>query len=312
MYSSNIHEPIAPASLTKIMTAVILLDNYDINDYIDVKITNNDIKGKIAYIQSNQSMKVSTLLDFLLVYSANDAAHIAALAVSESESEFIDLMNSKATYLGMSNTNYANVHGLDEDAHYTTLNDLLILTLEAIKYDAIIASVRKTSFVASINNNIPTSYKTTNELILYNQNYIGLKTGWTSEAGLTLIALYQDTNRNVLTIVNKSEVDQDKTNHFNDTEILTSTSIINYKLMNIINKGDPVLNIYSGQGSYPIYSTFDINLFNNIKVARTINLESIAKDQAIYTYHDNNQVRVPIPKSNKISILNSVLFWLFK
>ena len=97
MYSSNIHKPIAPASLTKIMTAVILLDNYDINDYIEVKIINNDIKGKIAYIESNQSMKVSTLLDFLLVYSANDAAHVAALAVSETESEFIDLMNSKAS-----------------------------------------------------------------------------------------------------------------------------------------------------------------------------------------------------------------------
>ena len=138
-------------------------------------------------------------------------------------------MNSKASYLGMSNTNYANVHGLDDDAHYTTLNDLLILTLESIKYDAIIASVRKDSFVASLNNNIPTTYKTTNDLILYNQNYIGLKTGWTSKAGLTLIALYQESNRNVLTIVNKSEVNQDKTNHFNDTEILTLTSINNYK-----------------------------------------------------------------------------------
>ncbi len=312
MYSSNIHEPIAPASLTKIMTAVILLDNYDINDYIEVKIINNDIKGKIAYIESNQSMKVSTLLDFLLVYSANDAAHVAALAVSETESEFIDLMNSKASYLGMSNTNYSNVHGLDDDAHYTTLNDLLILTLESIKYDAIIASVRKDSFVASINNNIPTTYKTTNDLILYNQNYIGLKTGWTSKAGLTLIALYQESNRNVLTIVNKSEVNQDKTNHFNDTEILTLTSINNYKLMNIVSRGEVLLNIYSGQGYYPIYSTVEINEFDNIKVQKTINLESIDNNQAIYTYHDNKQVIVSIPKSNKISILNSLLFWLFK
>ena len=103
-----------------------------------------------------------------------------------------------------------------------------------------------------------------------------------------------------------------KSNHFNDTEILSLTSINNYKLMNIVSRGEVLLNIYSGQGYYPIYSTVEINEFDNIKVQKTINLKSIDNNEAIYTYHDNKQVKVSIPKSNKISILNSLLFWLFK
>tara|TARA_Y100000590_G_scaffold373468_1_gene437191 strand:- start:528 stop:1466 length:939 start_codon:yes stop_codon:yes gene_type:complete len=312
MYQNNINETIAPASLTKIMTAIILLDHYDINDTIEVSVTKNDIKGKIAYIQDNQSMKISTLLDFLLVYSANDAAHIAALAVTSSEDEFINLMNIKAIDLGMNNTNYTNVHGLDDTSHYTTINDLLLLTLESIKYDPIIASVRKESFIATINNNSPTLYKTTNELVNYNSDYIGLKTGWTSKAGLTLIGLYQNSERNIITIVNKSEVDTNKMNHFFDTQKLVNESIDNYKLINIINKNETLIKIYNGQDNYEIKNTTNIEVFDNIESINTINLDSFNQNEIIYSYHDDKTLIVPIPKTNKISILNKILFWIMR
>ena len=312
MYQSNIHEPIAPASLTKIMTAIILLDNYGINETIEVNVIDNDIKGKIAYIQDNQLMKISTLLDFLLVFSANDAAHIASLAVSDSEEEFITLMNNKAIDLGMSETNYTNVHGLDELNHYTTINDLLLLTLESIKYDPIITSVRKESFVASINNNPPVIYKTTNELVHYDSGYSGLKTGWTADAGLTLIGLYQDNERKIITIVNKSEVDTNKTNHFTDTQKLTQKSIDNYKLINIINKNETLIDIYNAKDYYQIKSPNSLNVFDNIETNRTINLESLNENLAEFSFDDDKRITIPIPKSDKISILNKIIFWLLR
>tara|TARA_B100000700_G_scaffold123221_1_gene137909 strand:- start:1607 stop:2545 length:939 start_codon:yes stop_codon:yes gene_type:complete len=312
MYQSNIHEPIAPASLTKIMTAIILLDNYGINETIEVNVIDNDIKGKIAYIQDNQLMKISTLLDFLLVYSANDAAHIASLAVSDSEEEFITLMNNKAIDLGMSETNYTNVHGLDELNHYTTINDLLLLTLESIKYDPIITSVRKESFVASINNNPPVIYKTTNELVHYDSGYSGLKTGWTADAGLTLIGLYQDNDRKIITIVNKSEVDTSKTNHFTDTQKLTQKSLDNYKLRNIINKNETLIDIYNAKDYYQVKSPNSLSVFDNIETNRTINLESFNQNLAEFSFDDDNRITIPIPKSDKISILKEIIFWLLR
>ena len=312
MYQSNIHEPIAPASLTKIMTAIILLDNYGINETIEVNVIDNDIRGKIAYIQDNQLMKISTLLDFLLVYSANDAAHIASLAVSDSEEEFITLMNNKAIDLGMSETNYTNVHGLDELNHYTTINDLLLLTLESIKYDPIITSVRKESFVASINNNPPVIYKTTNELVHYDSGYSGLKTGWTADAGLTLIGLYQDNERKIITIVNKSEVDTSKTNHFTDTQKLTQKSIDNYKLINIINKNETLIDIYNASDYYQVKSPNSLSIFDNIETNRTINLESFNQNLAEFSFDDDKTITIPIPKSDKISILKEIIFWLLR
>ena len=107
-------------------------------------------------MKDEQRMSVGTLLDFLLVYSANDAAHVAALAVSKTEDEFIQLMNDKAISLKMYETNFTNVHGLDEEEHFTTLDDLLKLTLEAIRYDEIIVSTNKEYFYSDvIDNNIP-------------------------------------------------------------------------------------------------------------------------------------------------------------
>ena len=90
----------------------------------------NNIEGKIANLESDMVMQAGELLDFLLVYSANDAAHAIAMSVSNTEQEFIFMMNEKATSLGMKDTNFMNSHGLDDPEHYTTLNDLFSVALK--------------------------------------------------------------------------------------------------------------------------------------------------------------------------------------
>lgn len=311
MYSKNINEKIAPASLTKLMTAIILLDKYEMNDNIEIKIVDNEIKGKIAYLEDGQLMQVSTLIDFLLVFSANDAAHAAALAVSNTEEEFVQLMNSKAQFLGMTNTNYTNVHGLDEVDHFTTINDLLILTLETITYDGIITSVRKDSFTASINNSGPVKYYSTNELLIIDPNYTGIKTGWTSEAGLTFIGLYQTNDRNIITITNKSTVDESKSLHFIDTQILTDISIQNYNLIKLLNTSDTLLHVYSGSSNYKLYSPNNIEIFDNIYNKYVLKMDFINSNKLLYSYGDKSTFEVSIPKTEKISIFNKIFFWMF-
>ena len=133
------------------MTGIVLLDKYNFNDYITTRYPENyEYEGKVAYIPENIDISIENLLELLLVYSANDAAYIAALAVSENLESFITLMNNKAKVFGMDNTNFKNPDGIDEENHYTTLNDLLKLSIKASENIEIISLVSKKNFVSNI------------------------------------------------------------------------------------------------------------------------------------------------------------------
>ena len=223
MFSNNADEPIAPASLTKLMTALLLLDSYNLGDFIEIDFPENYVyEGKVAYLESGQQMTIESLLEFILIYSANDACIAASIIVSDKYENFIVLMNNKARELGMNNTNFNNPDGLDSINHYSSLNDLLILSKEVVDNIELLTIIMKPSFISDIGG-VDKVYLNTNKLI--EKNYLGLKTGWTNEAGLTFIGLNQSNDREILTIVNKSSVNDNKDNHFSDTEILYRLSI---------------------------------------------------------------------------------------
>ncbi len=223
MFSNNADEPIAPASLTKLMTALLLLDSYNLGDFIEINFPDNYVyEGKVAYLESGQQMTIESLLEFILIYSANDACIAASIIVSDNYEDFIVLMNNKARELGMNNTNFNNPDGLDSINHYSSLNDLLILSKEVVDNIELLTIIMKPSFISDIGG-VDKVYLNTNKLI--DKNYLGLKTGWTNEAGLTFIGLNQSNDREILTIVNKSSVNDNKDNHFSDTEILYRLSI---------------------------------------------------------------------------------------
>ena len=130
MYAKNIDSSIAPASITKLMTGIVLLDKYNFNDYITTRNPENyEYEGKVAYIPENIDISVENLLELLLVYSANDAAFIVANSIFPSYEQFIEEMNKKSKELSMNSTNFVNPDGLDEANHVTTANDLLKLSI---------------------------------------------------------------------------------------------------------------------------------------------------------------------------------------
>jgi D-alanyl-D-alanine carboxypeptidase (penicillin-binding protein 5/6) len=223
MFTKNADELISPASLTKLMTALLIVDSYNLGDFIEINFPEEYVyEGKVAYLESGQQMTVESLLEFILIYSANDACIAASMIVSGDVDKFINLMNNKAVKLGMNNTNFNNPDGLDADNHFTSLNDLLILSKEVLKNIELLTIIMKPSFISDIEGNDKV-YLNTNKLI--EKNYMGLKTGWTNEAGLTFIGVNLSNNREILTIVNKSTVNESKDNHFSDTEILYKLSI---------------------------------------------------------------------------------------
>jgi len=181
MYFKNINEIIAPASLTKLMTSLILIENYNLSDYIEISLPSDYIyEGKVAYLKSGQKMTVESLLEFILIYSANDACFAVVELFTENTDDFSNLMNKKAQELGMNNTNFKNPDGLDQEGHFTTLNDLLILSKEVINNYELLSIIMRQSFISNIEGEDKV-YLNTNKLI--DRNFYGLKTGWTNNAG---------------------------------------------------------------------------------------------------------------------------------
>ena len=177
MYFRNINEIIAPASLTKLMTSLILIENYNLSDYIEISLPSDYIyEGKVAYLKSGQKMTVESLLEFILIYSANDACFAVVELFTENTDDFSNLMNKKAQELGMNNTNFKNPDGLDQEGHFTTLNDLLILSKEVINNYELLSIIMRQSFISNIEGEDKV-YLNTNKLI--DRNFYGLKTGWT-------------------------------------------------------------------------------------------------------------------------------------
>ena len=254
------------------MTAILLLDKYNLEDSIVVQYPKNYKNiGKVAYIKDNKEITIENLIEFLLVYSANDAAYIAAMSVSENVDDFVNVMNIKAKELNMLNTNFVNPDGIDEDNHYTTINDLLKLTLSAINNKELLTILSKSDFISDSSGEEKV-FKNTNQLL--NDGFVGVKTGWTDKAGLTFIGFNLNNNRQILTIVNKSKVDENKYNHFSDTKLLYELSIDTFKNYILIDKGKDIYTIRNSKKVYNYKSEYIWNEFINTYDKFNLELDS--------------------------------------
>ena len=285
MYFKNINATIAPASLTKLMTSLILIENYNLSDYIEISLPSDYIyEGKVAYLKSGQKMTVESLLEFILIYSANDACFAVVQLFNENTDDFLALMNKRAKQLGMNNTNFKNPDGLDQDGHYTTLSDLLILSKEVIDNYELLSIIMRKSFISNIEGEDKV-YLNTNKLI--ERNFYGLKTGWTNEAGLTFIGLNQSNNRNILTIVNRSFVNEKKDNHFVDTQKLYSASIDTFINNVVIDNNVDIYKIRNNFETLTFKSTVSWFVFGNKLDISNITLNEFSETKFDYVVNDD-------------------------
>ena len=285
MYANNVNQPIAPASLTKLLTSLVILDSFNLGDNIVVTLPEDYVyEGKVAYLESGQIMTIESLLEFILIYSANDACFVAAVNVAGNVNDFILLMNNKAKELGMKDTNFVNPDGLDSQGHVTTINDLLILSKEVLENIELLTIIMKPSFISDIGGSDKV-YLNTNQLI--NENYLGLKTGWTKEAGLTFIGVNQSNNRNILTIVNKSIVNDKKDNHFLDTKILYSVSIDSFINKILIDDKEDIYRIRNSTQTINIKSNEPWIVFGNKYTKNKFYLNKVSTNSIEYKVNEN-------------------------
>ena len=310
MYANNVNQPIAPASLTKLLTSLVILDSFNLGDNIVVTLPEDYVyEGKVAYLESGQIMTIESLLEFILIYSANDACFVAAVNVAGNVNDFILLMNNKAKELGMKDTNFVNPDGLDSQGHVTTINDLLILSKEVLENIELLTIIMKPSFISDIGGSDKV-YLNTNQLI--NENYLGLKTGWTKEAGLTFIGVNQSNNRNILTIVNKSIVNDKKDNHFLDTKILYSVSIDSFINKILIDDKEDIYRIRNSTQTINIKSNEPWIVFGNKYTKNKFYLNKVSTNSIEYKVNENT-FNIKFDKSfdDKIWQFNLRNFMLF-
>lgn len=208
IYAENMHEKLYPASLTKILTALVAIKYGSLNQVLTATNAVNITEPGAALcgIKAGDSMTLEQALHLLLIKSGNDVANLIAENISGSVDDFIALMNEEATALGATNSHFMNAHGLHHTDHYTTAYDMYLIFKEAVKYEAITQIINMSSYSTTYkdkyggNKNITVS--TTNAYFkqLYavpqNVTILGGKTGTTNEAGSCLALYVKDISGN--------------------------------------------------------------------------------------------------------------------
>lgn len=241
LYSKEENKKMYPASTTKILTAIIVLENCNLDDVVTASydaIMSIPQGYFTTNIQIGEQLTVEQLLELLLVPSANDAANVLAEYIGGTNDSFVAMMNTKINELGLTNTHFTNVYGLHDENHYTTAHDLAFIMKYCLKNDTFRRIAGQASCSIPTTNKYGTrSYNSSNELLIYNnENYYKYlttgKTGFTSNAKECLVSsAYRDDLELICVVLGSN-------NRFADTKTLYEFAYSNYSIKNIVNEND--------------------------------------------------------------------------
>ncbi len=202
VWSYQTDQKLPPASLTKIMTALLVLERANLNATVTVCPEVAAETGSRLRLHAGDRLRVRDLLAAMLIESANDAAHALATHVAGDEARFAAIMNARAAQLGMKNTHFTNSSGHHDPAHYTTANDLLLLTEAALERPLFRELVSKVRYeIRTLDGKRRFKLENSNKLLPKYNGMVGVKTGYTPEAGRCLIALAERDGVEVLIVL---------------------------------------------------------------------------------------------------------------
>lgn len=242
-----------PASTTKILTALIAIENCDLNEVITIgdEIKLMDQGGSRAWLIVGEKMKLSDLIMGLMLPSGNDAAYTIALNVGRKIANnpslgreaainvFINKMNERAVEIGAKNSHFVNPHGFHNNDHYTTPYDIALIAREALKYDFFKEVVKTSKFQGINTSNQGHKWENTNKLINkgssnYYQYATGIKTGHTTSAGYCLVSSGSKDNMDVIAVV----LNTTREGQFKDSRALLAYGLNSFLHYEVVKKGD--------------------------------------------------------------------------
>ena len=290
LYSKNALTPLFPASTTKIMTAILTMENCQLSDVATV--SHNAVYSiPYGYSHANlvegEQLTVEQLLHVLLIPSANDAAVVLAEHIAGSVENFATMMNNKAKELGCLNTNFVNPNGIHNDNHYSTAYDLSLIGRYAMKFDDIMRIVKVPQYTLPKTNKYNREdriFNTTNGLV--NKNDIdyyeyatGLKTGYTDKAGSCIVATAKKDNISLMAVILGSKSVDDR---HDDCVNLFNYGFNNYSYKNIVTAGK-VIDTINIDGATKETQSLNVITKNNINVLikNSVDLNRIEKNVEI-------------------------------
>lgn len=212
LYEQNADEPLPPASITKIMSLLLVMEALDRGDFTLETVVNASehacsMGGSQIWLEPGEGMTVHDLLKATVIASANDACVALGELVAGSEEGFVELMNSRAKELGMNSTTFKNCTGLDAEGHITTANDVAVMSGELIKHDLI--KDYSTVWMDTLRDG-KSELVNTNKLVRFYKGTTGLKTGTTSVAKYCLSATAERDNLSLVAVIMGGETSSDR------------------------------------------------------------------------------------------------------
>lgn len=298
IYEMNSHEKLELASVTKIMTMLLLMEALDSGKVTlkdKVTISKNASKmttGTRLMLDEGEVRTIEDLLYGIAVESANDASIAVAEHICGSEEEFVALMNKRAKELGMNDTNFKNPHGLHEEGHVSSANDIGIMSRELIKHHNIFDYISKYMVTVYVGkkNNVKRELVNRNKMVHFYKDVDGIKTGFTDNA---MYCISVTAKRNNLRLISVIMGAPDTSTRNKDARKLIDYGFANYLNYSLGQKGDIVkkVSIDKGDKDY-VNAVFETNADLLIKKGEEKSIEKILKLP--------NRIPAPISKGQKI------------
>ena len=242
IFEKNANERQSPASMTKMMTMLLVMEAIEAgvlawDDSVTASTNASSMGGSQILLEANEQMSVKDLFKGVAIASGNDAAVALAEKIGGSESNFVTMMNRKVKELGLINTNFKNVHGLDEENHYSTAYDMAMIAKELVKHEKVLEYSK--IYEDYLRKGTPRELwlVNTNKLVRFYEGVDGLKTGYTNTAGYCLTATVKKNNMRLIAVV-MGEADS-QTRNKDITEMFNYT-YAQYELQTLLSKNDSV------------------------------------------------------------------------
>lgn len=278
------------ASTTKIMTAIVIIENYNLNETVTISKKAGNTGGSRLGLKAGDKITVNDLLYGLMLRSGNDAAVALAEYASGSIEEFARLMNQKSQELNLTNTHFVTPHGLDQDEHYTTAYELALLTNYALNNKTFATIVGTKNFIINING-YPKELSNTNELLGNFNGIYGVKTGFTNGANRCLVTACKRDNKDIICVVLGADTKKFRTQ---DSVKLLNYSLNNFTYVDINEIIEKEFNKWLENNSNYF------NIYKGISNNLTLSCPKLKYDEIPINIKDKSKIKVHINCNNNL------------
>ena len=241
LYKYNAFKKMYPASTTKILTAITVLENCDTERIVQIPACAVGVEGSSIYLKEGERYKITDLLYGMMLRSGNDAATALAHIVGGSTKEFVKMMNSTAKKIGATSSLFKNPHGLHDDEHFTTAYDLALITAYALSNDFFAAIVSAASYEFTKEDGSKGVFYNKNKMLGSFVGANGVKTGFTKRSGRCLVSSARRDNMQLISVVLNESAMWDKSKQ------LLSDAFDNYSMRKVLGRGEIYRDTHNGE-----------------------------------------------------------------